>query len=290
MKTRPIGDLQAGAIGLGAAGLSVGPHPPEDDAIATIVAALDAGVTLIDTAACYVPRHDSPGHNEALIAKALATWGGDTDDVVVITKGGVERIATGGTLETDFRESGHPDDIRRQCETSLRALGVDTIDVYQLHNATTDVPLAETMGAFAALQQEGKIRHIGLSNASVAQVELARTIVEVVSVQNSFSPANRESADVVTYCEREGLAFLAYSPLGGLGDRARTMPDTVPALREIAQQRETSPHRIALAWELAWSPVMIPIPGARRPETIRDSAAAADVELSPEEMERLGRP
>lgn len=287
-KARSVGGREVSAIGLGAAGLSVGPHPAKDDAIATIIAALDTGLTLIDTAACYVPSHEAPGHNEALIANALAEWAGDSSRIVVATKAGVERIATGGTLETDFRPCGHPDDIRRQCEISLRALQRDAIDLFQLHDPNTGVPLLETMGAFRALQDEGKVIHVGLSNVTVAQIREAQTVVDVAAVQNSFSPGNRSSADVIRYCEANDIAFLAYSPLGGLGERARSLPEHSPAFAEVADERGVSPQRVALAWELQVSPAILPIPGARRPSTIQDSAAALELELTGDEMARLG--
>lgn len=289
-KSRQIGRRKVSALGLGAAGLSVGPHPPENESIATIVAALDAGLTLIDTAACYVPSHEAPGHNEALIAKALAEWAGDPSQVVVATKAGVERIATGGTLETDFRPCGHPDDIRRQCEISLHSLGCEAIDLFQLHDPNNGVPLLETMGAFRALQDEGKVIHVGLSNVTVAQIREAQTVVDIAAVQNSFSPGNRSAGDVIRYCESNDITFLAYSPLGGLGERARSLPDHNPAFAEVAQERGISPQRVALAWELQLSPAVLPIPGARRPSTIRDSAAALELELTGDEMARLGGP
>jgi aryl-alcohol dehydrogenase-like predicted oxidoreductase len=285
--SRTIAGRKVGAVGLGAAGFSVGPHPPEDEAIDTILAALDAGVTLIDSAACYVPSHEAPGHNEALIAKALARWDGARGDVVIATKAGVERIATGGTLQTDFRPCGRPDDIKRQCDIAVRALGREAIELFQLHDPATGVPLAETMGAFRELQDEGKVVHVGLSNVSIAQIEETRAIVDVASVQNSFSPGNRASADVLSYCDKEGIAFLAYSPLGGLGERARSLPDQNPAFADVAVARGVSPHRVALAWELSLADAMIPIPGARRRVTIEDSAAAMDLDLSEAELAHL---
>ena len=288
-KTRRLCGREVSAIGFGAAGLSVGPHPTEEQSMATLVAAIDAGITLIDSAACYVPSHEAPGHNEVLIAKALAEWGGRPEDVVIATKAGVERIATGGTLQTDFRACGRPEDIRRQCEISLRALERDTIDLFQLHDPNTGVPLMETLGAFRELKEEGKIAHIGLSNVSVDQLREAMTEMEIASVQNSFSPGNRSSADVIQLCEELGITFLAYSPLGGLGERARNLPEQNPAFAEVAAELGVSPQRVALAWELQVSDVVIPIPGARREETLLDSAAAMELSLSEADMDRLGR-
>lgn len=287
MNARRLAGREVFPIGMGCAGLSVADFPPEADAVRAIHAGLDAGVQVLDTAACYVPDEHRQGHNEAIIAKALATWSGDASDVVVATKTGIKR--TGAVdFNTDFLTSGRPEFVRETVETSLRCLGVDSIFLLQLHTPGPDVPITETMGAFAALQAEGKVQHCGLSNVTVDELEAARTVVDIVSVQNRFNPADRRSADVIRHCNDKGIAFLAYSPLDGLGAGARTMPGKVPAIVDVAAERGVSPHQVALAWELAVSPNVIPIPGARRPETIRDSAGAATVELTPDELARIG--
>jgi aryl-alcohol dehydrogenase-like predicted oxidoreductase len=284
--TRHIGSYDVTPIGLGAAGLSVADHPAEEQAVEVITAALDAGIRLIDSAACYIPSGDEQGHNEAIIAKALAAWGGDADDVLVATKCGIKRIAA-VDFATDFVTSGRPEFLREQCETSLAALGTDCIGLYQLHTPPPDVDLLDVVGTLAQLQREGKVRHIGLSNVSVEQLDAAREVVDVVSVQNRFSPPHRENLDMVRACEQRGIAFLAYSPLGGLGARARELGTVSSDFADIAAARGVSVHQVALAWELALSPVLIPIPGARRVETARDSAGAAGFVLTDEELARL---
>jgi aryl-alcohol dehydrogenase-like predicted oxidoreductase len=277
---RRIGDVPVGAIGLGGVNLSIPEPVPDDQAERTIHAALDAGVTLIDTAHAYTTV-DEEAHNERLLARALATHP-RRDDVLVATKGGHFRAA-----ERDFPIDGRPEAIRAHCETSLRVLGVETIGLYQLHWPDPDVPIAESMGAFAELQREGKVRLVGVSNFSVEQIEEARGVVDVASVQNRFSPAHDEDRRVLDYCAGEGIAYLPYSPLDGAA-RAPSVGERLPGFARVAEERGVSPQRVVLAWHLAQAPVVIPIPGARRPETIADSAAAADLELTPEELALLG--
>jgi aryl-alcohol dehydrogenase-like predicted oxidoreductase len=286
MTARALGRWQVSAIGLGAAGLSVASPPPEPDAIATIVAALEAGVRLVDSSSCYVPDEHRQGHNEELIAEALRQWSGPVDEVLVATKGGITRVRD-VEFAADFVTSGRAEGIRANCETSLKALGVECIGLYQLHAVDPDVPIEDTMGTFAQLHQEGKIEAVGLSNVTVDELARARGVIDVVSVQNRFSPAAREELPMVRECERLGIAFLAYSPLGGLGQRAREIGAAVPALEQVADAHGVSPHQVALAWELALSPVLIPIPGARRAATIQDSMAAADLVLTPQELALL---
>ena len=279
---RRIGGRRVSAIGFGEAGLSVAARPSDEAGCAVLAAAYDAGITLFDTATCYVPSADAQGHGERLLASALAGRG----DVVVASKAGIERTAS-VDFATDFSHDARPATVRRQCEASLRALGAERIDLYQLHRPDPNVPLAETMGAFAELRTEGKIDLVGLCNVTAAELEQALAIVDVASVQNSFSLANRESADLAQRCHELGIAFLAYSPLGGLGDRARSLPQRVPSLQTVASARGVSPHRVALAWLLAQGPHVIPLVGARRIETIRDSATAASLELTQDELETL---
>jgi aryl-alcohol dehydrogenase-like predicted oxidoreductase len=289
MSMRSIAGFAVSPIGLGAAGLSVADHPSEEQAVEVIAAALDAGIRLIDSAACYVPSGEEQGHNEALVAKGLAAWGGDADEVLVATKCGIKRNAN-VDFATDFVTSGRPEFLREQCETSLAALGVDSIGLYQLHTPPPDTDLVDVMGTLAELQREGKIRHIGLSNVTVEQLDQAHQIVDVVSVQNRFSPPHRENLDVVRACEQRDIAFLAYSPLGGLGARARELGDVSAPFADVAATRGVSVHQVALAWELALSPRLIPIPGVRRVETALDSAAAADLTLTADEIGLLTGP
>ena len=280
MRTRPLGPNApaVSAVGFGGMPLSLTRRPPEEQGIEVIAAALDAGVTLIDTADVYCLDDDDIGHNERLIARALAEWPGERDSIVVATKGGFTR--PGG----DWVRNGRPEHLRAACERSLAALGVERIDLYQLHAPDPDVPFAESVGTLADLQAEGKIRWIGLSNVSVDEIETARAIVEVVTVQNRLNPFFRESLEtgVVKYCSAWGIGFLAYSPLGG-GRLQKRLPDHA-AVRPIADGHGVSAHAVVLAWVLSRSPGVIAIPGARTVEHARDSAAAADLVLSEEEL------
>jgi aryl-alcohol dehydrogenase-like predicted oxidoreductase len=279
MRTRTIGGVEVSAIGYGGVNLSLPDAVDERQAIRTIHAAIDAGITLLDTAHCSTTV-DEPAHNERLVAQALASHprGGD---VLVATKGGHWRDS-----EHSFPVDGRRERIREHCETSLRVLGVDAIPLYQLHWPDPDTPVAESMGAIAELQREGKVRMAGVSNFSVAQIEEARGEVDVVSVQNRFSPAHADDRDVIEYCAREGIAYLSYTPLDGLGG-APSIGERLPAFARVAEERGVSPHRVVLAWHVAQAPVVIPIPGARRAETITDSAAAAELELTAEELALL---
>jgi aryl-alcohol dehydrogenase-like predicted oxidoreductase len=275
--------MQVGAIGLGGMPMSVEGRPDAPRSIATIHAALDAGVTLIDTADAYHLYAGEVGHNESLIAGALASWGGDTSGVLVATKGGHLRPGDG-----TWTREGSPEYLRRACDESLKRLGTDAIGLYQFHRPDPKVPYADSIGALKELHEDGKIRMAGISNADPDQIRTAREILgeALVSVQNQFSPAFRSSEPELDLCTELGLAFLPWSPLGGIG-QAGHLGSTHAAFDRVAQQLGVSPHRTCLAWMLAKSPVVIPIPGASRPETIRDSAAAAELELSPEQFAEL---
>jgi aryl-alcohol dehydrogenase-like predicted oxidoreductase len=276
--TRTLGDAEVFPIGLGAMPLSLKGRPDEAQAIRTIHAALDAGVNLIDTADAYAYDHTDIGHNERLIAKALR---GRRDGVIVATKGGHTR--NGQAWELD----GRPEHIRAACEASLRALETDVIDLYQFHRPDPDVPYAESIGAFRELQDAGKVRWVGVSNADNAQVEEALGIVDLVSVQNQLaldfaSPIERGEVALAT---ERGLAFLPWSPLGGIG-RAGGTASYAP-VADAAEAHGVSPQQVVLAWLLALSPNVIPIPGSSRPETIADSARAADLTLSADEFRAI---
>lgn len=282
MQTRTIGNRRVSAIGLGAMPMSVAGHmPDEDQSVRTLLAALDAGLTLIDTADAYTPSHDDPGHNERLVARALSLWSGDAGDVLVATKGGHVRTPGGG-----WDVDGRPEHLKRACDRSLKALGVESIGLYQHHRPDPKVPYEDTIGALKDLHDAGKIELAGISNANPEQIRLAHAILgdRLASVQNQYSPRFRSSEPEIDVCAELGLAFLPWSPLGGIG-RTGELRD---AFAEIAEARGVSPQRVCLAWELARSPVVIPIPGASRPESIRDSAAAAALELTAEELARLG--
>lgn len=285
MRQRRIGQVMVSAIGLGAMPMSVSGHMPDEaQAIRTIHAALDAGVTLIDTADAYTPTGGGYGHNERLVAKALATYGGDTSEVLVATKGGHTRAADGS-----WGLNGRPEYLRQACERSLVALGVDVIGLYQHHRPDPAVPYEETIGALRDLLDEGKVAMVGISNANCDQIRLAYDILggRLASVQNEYSPRFRTSEPEVDLCEELGVAFLPWSPLGGIS-QARELGSRYAAFAEIAAERGVSPQQVCLAWELARSPVMIPIPGASRPESILDSVRAVELELTDEELARLG--
>jgi aryl-alcohol dehydrogenase-like predicted oxidoreductase len=282
MPTRRLGGLQVSAIGLGEMPMSLAGRPDEAQSIRTIHAALDAGVTLIDTADAYCIDETEVGHGERLVAKALAAWSGDRDKVLVATKGGHTRV--GGEWNLD----GRPEHLRQACEASLRALGVEAIGLYQFHRPDPKVPFAESVGTMAELKDAGKVRLVGLSNVSVDQIRQARQLVQVASVQNEFSPRFRRSEGELAFCAAEGIAFLPWSPLGGIG-RGRELGGRHRAFGEVAEAHGVSAQQVALAWQLAKAPAVIPIPGSSRPETITDSAAAAGLRLSDDELARLDR-
>ncbi len=285
MKTRTIGDVTVSAIGLGGMPFSIEGRPDDTRAIATIHAALDAGITLIDTADAYRLAGEDESHNEQVIAKALKSYGGDTSGVLVATKGGHHRtIARSGPWE----QNGHPDYLKEAAKASLKNLGVDVIGLYQFHRPDPLVDYADSVGAIRDLLDEGIIRMAGISNANPAQILLAQEILDnrLVSVQNQFSPAFRSSEPELELCDELKLAFLPWSPLGGIGGAAG-LGDRFAPFQTVAAEHGVSPQVICLAWELAKSPVVIPIPGASRPETIRDSATAVDVELTTDEISLL---
>ena len=283
MQQRTLGNRQVSAIGLGGMPMSIEGRPDEARSIATIHAALDAGVTLIDTANSYHLLAGEVGHNERLIAKALATYGGSTDGVLVATKGGHLRPGDGS-----WTQNGDPAYLKEAAKQSLKDLGVEAIGLYQFHRPDPRVPWADSVGAVCDLLDEGVIQMAGVSNASVAQIDEANEILggRLVSVQNQFSPAHRSTLDTLRHCAQLGIAFLPYSPLGGIG-RAGGVGDRFPEFAAVAAARGVSPQQVVLAWELSLAPVVVPIPGASRPESIVDSAAAADLALSDDELATL---
>ncbi|MEZ5116138.1 MAG: aldo/keto reductase [Candidatus Nanopelagicales bacterium] len=285
---RRIGDREVGCIGLGCMPMSF-PLMLDDRprALATIHAALDAGVTLLDTANIYAPAWNAMGHNEELVAEALRTWDGEAADrsaLVVATKGGITR----GPGETWGRD-GSPDGLLRAAEESLRVLGVDVIDLYQHHRADPAIPYAQQVAALGALRDRGLVRQVGLSNVNLPELDLALELLGgtggggVVSVQNEFSPRYRGDADVLDRCTELGIAFLPWSPLGG-ADQAAEVGSRYEAFGRVAADHGVSPQRVVLAWLLALSPVVIPIPGSSRPESVLDSVAAAELVLSADEV------
>jgi aryl-alcohol dehydrogenase-like predicted oxidoreductase len=286
MNPRRVGDRLVPPIGLGTMLMTL-PHPPPGvheepiepaQARRTIHAALDAGVRLLDTAINYCMSEAEMGHNEHVVADALATWSGDGDDVLVVCKGGNRR-----TDDAWYVHDGRPENLRWSCETSLRALRCESIGLYMLHAPDPAVPLADSIGALADLQREGKVRQVGASNLGRRQLAEARAIVDIVAVENNLSPARPAALPLARTCLEAQIAFLAWSPLGGQVG-ATTLTQTRPALSAIAGERNVSAHQVALAWGLAQAGNVIPIPSARRPETILDSVRAWDLELTAEEL------
>jgi len=283
MRYRTIGEVEVSAIGLGAMPMSIEGRPDEARSVRTIHAALDAGVTLIDTADAYHLLPGEVGHNESLIAGALASYSGDTSSVLVATKGGHLRPGDGS-----WTINGSPDYIKAACDASLKRLGVEAIGLYQHHRPDRKGPYAESIGAVRDLLDAGKIRMAGISNANPSMIRQAQEILggRLVSVQNQFSPAFRSSEPELDLCDELGIAFLPWSPLGGIG-AAADLGSRFSEYARIADAHGVSPQRVCLAWMLAKSPVVIPIPGSSRPETILDSLAAIDLELSPDEVALL---
>lgn len=282
MEQRRIGDRTVSAIGLGGMPMSVRDHNDEQQALFTIHAALDAGVTLIDTADAYAVDEASFGHNEELIARALRAYGSGADEVLVATKGGHTREGRQWHLD------GRPEYLRAACEGSLRRLGVEAIGLYQHHRPDPEVDYAETMGGLKDLVTDGLVVRAGISNANPDQIRIAHEILgdALVSVQNEFSPRFRSSRAELDLCTELGIAFLPWSPLGGMSEAAE-LGDRFATFAQVGDKYGVSPQQVALAWELALSPVVIPIPGASRVESVRDSVAAASLKLEDEDLARL---
>jgi len=278
-----VGRVSVGEIGLGAMPLSTKEdRPPQEEAVATVHAALDAGVTLIDTADAYARDESEFGHNESVVAEALASYGSGAGGVLVATKGGHTREGTSWGLD------GSPSYLRKACEASLRRLGVEVIGLYQLHRPDPETPWEESMGGLRSLVDDGLVRMVGISNADIAQIDVARAIVgpALVSVQNQFSPGWRFSADELAHCQAHGLAFLPWSPFGGIS-AAGSLDAAAPAFAEVARELGVSVYRVTLAWHLAQADVVVPIPGASQPASIQDSAAATDLTLTADQLARL---
>jgi aryl-alcohol dehydrogenase-like predicted oxidoreductase len=285
MQIRQIGDIKVSALGLGTMPMSIEGRPEESRSIATIHSALEAGITLIDTADAYHVGADEVGHSESLIAKALASYDGDTSSVLVATKGGHLRPGDGS-----WTRNGSPRYLRQACEASLTRLGVDAIGLYQFHRPDPNVPFEDSIGAIRDLLDEGKIQMAGISNADHEQIRTAQQILDgrLASVQNQFSPAFRSSESELRLCDELGIAFLPWSPLGGIKNAA-DLGSTNQRFAQVAHEVDATPQQVTLAWMLAKSPVVIPIPGSSRPETIRSSAAAVDLHLSSEQIATLDR-
>jgi len=267
------GDLRVNRLGFGAMritgkGIWGEPENPEE-ARAVLKRAVELGINLIDTADSYGPHV-----SERLIGETLHPY---PEDLVIATKGGLLRDGPG-----QWRRDARPEHLREACEGSLKRLKLDRIDLYQLHRIDPRVPAEEPLGALAELREEGKIRHIGLSEVSVEQIQRAQQIVPIVSVQNRYNLTDRDSEDVLDFCEREGIGFIPWFPLA-TGDLARPGGP----LDEIATRYGASPGQVALAWLLWRSPVILPIPGTSSVEHLVENVAAASLELNEEEFAEL---
>jgi len=267
------GDLTVHRLGYGAMQLT-GPGvwgEPADraGALAVVKAAVEQGVDFIDTADSYGPQV-----SEQIIAEAAFPY---PDGLVIATKAGLTRTGPG-----EWPPVGRPAYLKQQVELSLRNLKVDRIDLIQLHRIDSEVPLADQLGAFAELKEQGKVRHIGVSEVSVAELEAARAITEIVSVQNLYNLTNRQSQDVLEYAEANGIAFIPWFPIA-TGDLAK--PDSPVAA--VAAELDATPSQVALAWLLQKSPVILPIPGTKSVEHLAENLAAAQLTLSADDMAKL---
>jgi aryl-alcohol dehydrogenase-like predicted oxidoreductase len=242
-----------------------------DEAVRVLRRAVELGVNFIDTADSY-----GPGVSEEIIAEALYPY---PAGLVIATKGGYLRRGP-----NQWVENGNPEHLRFACESSLRRLRLDRIDLYQLHRIDSKVPAGDQIGVLKDLQKEGKIKHIGLSEVSKSQARYARTMVEIVSVQNRYSVTDRGSEDVLEYCEQEKVAFIPWFPLA-----AGRVSKTDSPIREVASQLGATPSQVALAWLLARSPVMLPIPGTSRVDHLEENVAAAGLKISARELQELDR-
>lgn len=265
-------------VGLGAMSLSMRGRPEEVDALAVIRAALQAGMNFIDTANVYCSGDDEIGHNERLIHKALLI-SGSKESVLVATKGGVDR--------RQRRVNASPRFLRQSCIDSLQALELEAITLYQLHSPDDEVPIEDSVGELCRLKEEGKILHIGLCNVTVAELRRALRIVRIESVQNACYPFKaREYTDgMLAVCDEQGVSFLPHSVVGGKNLSATVTQH--PILINLAMKYAVSPYAIVVAWHLAKSSRVIPIPGASRPESAASSASAARLELSLEDVSRI---
>src|SRR5580700_11276743 len=266
-------DLRVTRLGFGAmriTGDGIWGQPADRaEAVRVLRRAVELGINFIDTADSY-----GPGVSEEIIAEALYPY---SKGLVIATKGGFMRPGP-----NQWVENGKPEHLRSACEGSLRRLRLDRIDLYQLHRIDSKVPAEDQIGTLKDLQAQGKIKHIGLSEVSISQIRYARTMVEIVSVQNRYSVTDRGSEDVLEYCEQEKMGFIPWFPLG-----AGRVSGTDSPIRDVAAQLKATPSQVALAWLLARSPVMLPIPGTSRVDHLEENVAAAGLKISAQELQEL---
>jgi aryl-alcohol dehydrogenase-like predicted oxidoreductase len=271
------GDLTVNRMGFGAMRITgpriLGEPKNPEEARRVLRRAVDLGINLIDTADSY-----GPNVSERLIGETLSPY---PEGLVIATKGGLTRRRTGS-----WPNDARPEHLRKACEGSLARLRLDRIDLYQLHAPDPKVPFAESVGALAELRGEGKIRHVGLSNVSLEELREAQAIVPVASVQNYFHVARREAEEVLDACEADGIAYLPWRPLDGGALAGRR--GAAAALAEVADVHGATPGQIALAWLLARSPVMVPIPGTGSVAHLEENVAAAGIRLTEQEFDQIG--
>lgn len=280
--TRPVGDLHVSAIGMGAMTITQRPDADVAQGVRAVHAAVEAGITLFDTADAYGPSGEMGVNERALIA-ALREHPDALERVIIATKGGHTRGP-----EATWGIDGSPEYLARAARESAQRLGLDALPLFQHHRPDPRVPYAESMGALRQLVEDGVVQRLGVSNVGVDQLQVAIDILgaHLVSVQNEYSLRQRASEPVLRLCEERGLAFFAWGPLGGRA-AAKSIADASAALSGVASRYGASPQRIALAWLLGRSPAMIPIPGASRPESVRDSAMSPSLMLDDEDRRML---
>jgi pyridoxine 4-dehydrogenase len=266
-------DLRVTRLGFGTmriTGTGVWGEPADRaGAVRVLRRAVELGINFIDTADSY-----GPGVSDEIIAEALYPY---PADLVIATKGGFDRPGPGKWVE-----NGRPEHLRSACEGSLRRLRLDRIDLYQLHRIDAKVPVEDQLGALKTLQAEGKIKHVGLSEVTVRQIQASQKIVPIVSVQNRYSLADRGSEDVLNYCERESMAFIPWFPLA-----AGKLSGADSPVSSLAEKWKATPSQVALAWLLARSKVMLPIPGTSNVEHLEENIAAADLKFDESNMRKL---
>ena len=297
MKTRRLGTREVSAIGIGCMnvswiwsnGAALDPVRRAEEAIPAIHAGLDAGITLLDTADIYAPTWDAMGHNEEFVAEALRTWSGSKeqkDKVVIATKGGITR-----SEGESWGRNGSLDYLLAATERSMKALGVDKIDLWQHHRLDPSIDFETQFENVLELKIRGMVDQIGVSNYDAQQLRVALDIAGtpaeggVVSIQNEFSPRYRHDLDVLEVCEEHEITFLPWSPLGGV--RTKSEISSSSAFEEVAARLGVSPFALALAWEIKYSPAVLPIPGATRAESVLDCVSALDIKLSDEDFDYL---